>query len=148
MTTFKWNYMSALQHITYQTIFICDSHNIYSMRCFQVLIRSDYLIASEYHFEMVCNSSTSMRRAAGRVDHWDELSTEQGERTVRIPSEHVVMARPSRCKINQTFPNWNQFPISRNWWLPDIEKWFSEKNSRYSDINKCCSTYEHIHVFA
>ena len=62
---------------------------------------------------MVCESSPSMRRAAGRVDHWDELSIEQGENTVRISPEW--------------FPdegNWNQFPIPRNWWFPDIRKWF------------------------
>ena len=52
---------------------------------------------------MVCESSPSMRRAAGRVDHWDELSIEQGENTVRISPEW--------------FPdegNWNQFRLYSN----------------------------------
>ena len=50
-----------------------------------------------------------MRRAAGRVDNWDELSIEQfGFRQSDFP----------------TVGNWNQFPIPRNWWFPNIRKWF------------------------
>ena len=51
-----------------------------------------------------------MRRAAGRVDHWDELSIEQGESTVRIPPEHAVI---SRCRELKSIPDTEKLLISR-----------------------------------
>ena len=47
----------------------------YSMRRFQLLIRPDFLIASEYHLNGVL--VFPINEAAGRVDNWDELSIEQ-----------------------------------------------------------------------
>ena len=56
---------------------------------------------------MVCESSPSMRRAAGRVYHWDELSIEQGENTVRISP--VI----SRWRELKSIPDTEELMISR-----------------------------------
>ena len=145
MTTFKWNYMSALQHITYQTI------TNYSFVIHITYIQCD-VFNYWYALIILLQVNIILKWCVTLPHQW---GGRQGEWTIGTSS--LQSRANARFGFRQStwwwralpdVGNWNQFPISRNWWLPDIEKWFSEKNSRYSDINKCCSTYEHIHVFA
>ena len=75
---------------------------------------------------MVCESSPSMRRVAGRVDHWDELSINRAGRKHSADFARVI----SRCRelksINSRYREIDDFPISEN----D----FPGNNYRYSDI--------------
>ena len=58
---------------------------------------------------MVCESSPSMRRAAGRVDHWGELSINRAGRKHSADFAKVI----SRCRELKSIPDTEKLMISR-----------------------------------